>query len=222
MLDGQPISEEAIRGHELSRARHALAYLKARLGNDAMRRLLASDLSTTADQVRDWVARSDGRWQTATIELVVPGLSAQAFHDWYEAAMAGKRETVLRAGHPEHFVLSPGDDGVEVLENVGETALPWRVFYRSLPEADFPVAWDDAYPVRFGAEIVDTDGLRVGYTMHQSRNCAEGMRLLLRTLLPEAAPRSLVERHLRHFTIEFSNWTRVARQESHAKQDNTA
>ena len=124
--------------------------------------------------------------------------------------MAKRREAVLRGGHPEHFVLHPSDDGIEVVENIGETALPWRVVYRSLPDNAFPVPWEAGYPVRFGAEIVDGDGLRVGYTMHHSRDACDGTHLLLRTLLPEAAPPTLVERHLRHFAIEFANWTRVA------------
>ena len=124
--------------------------------------------------------------------------------------MAERRETVLRARHPEHFVLSPGDDRIEVVENIGETDLPWRICYRKLPEDQCPMDWDPAYPVRFGAEIVDSDGLRVGYTMHQSRDDADGMRLHLRTLPPAAAPQTLVDRHLRHFAIEFTNRTRTA------------
>jgi len=59
-------------------------------------------------------------------------------------------------------------------------------------------------------ELVDHGGVRVGYTMHQGRDAEDGMHLLLRTLLPEAAPQELVDRHLRHFAIEFTNWTRAA------------
>ncbi len=50
--------------------------------------------------------------------------------------------------------------------------------------------------------------------MHQLRDGDYGPHLLLRTLLPEAAPSWLGERHLRHFWIEFFNWTRVAWRES--------
>ena len=210
VLDGAILDERAIRDEELARSRHALAYLKARIGNTAMRELLADDIALTTAQVRDWVERSAGRWRTAQVELIVPGPSAEAFHRWYDRAMAERREAVLRAGHPEHFVLHPGDDGIEVVENVGETDLPWRIIYRSLPEDAFPLPWADGYAVRFGAEVVDGEGLRVGYTMHHSRDAEDGMHLLLRTLLPEAAPPSLIERHLRHFAIEFTNWTRVA------------
>ncbi len=213
-LDGKRFDDARIRDEELTRARHALAYLKERIGNAAMRDLLADDIAATTACVRGWVEASGGRWQAGVTELVVPGPSAAAFHQWYEQAMAERREEVLRAGHPEHFVLNPGDAGIEVVENVGETDLPWRIFYRSLPDDAFPIKWDPTYPVRFGAEILDGDGLRVGYTMHQSRDAADGMHLHLRTLLPEAAPRALVDRHLRHFAIEFTNWTRAAWLES--------
>ena len=209
-VDGERFDYRAIRDEELARGRHALAYLKKRIGKVGLHDLLASDIATMTGQVRDWVEASGGRWRTGVVELIVPGPRAADFHRWYDRAMAERRETVLRAGHPEHFVLSPGDHGIEVIENIGETELPWRIFYRALPDDAFPMPWDEDYSVRFGAEIVDGDGLRVGYTMHQGRDATDGMHLLMRTLLPEAAPQTIVDRHLRHFAIEFTNWTRAA------------
>ena len=209
-LNGERFDDRAIRDEELVRARHALAYLKDRIGNEEMRDLLAYDIEATTRRVRTWVEASGGRWRTGVTELVVPGPPAADFHHWYDQAMTERREAVLRAGHPEHFVLSPGNAGVEVVENVGETDLPWRIFYRALADDAFPMPWEPGYPVRFGAELVDGDGLRVGYTMHQARDAADGMHLHMRTLLPEAAPQELVDRHLRHFAIEFTNWTRAA------------
>ena len=75
--------------------------------------------------------------------------------------------------------------------------------------------------MRFSAEIVDVDGLRVGYAMPQARRDArDGMHLLLRTRLPQATPPSLIERHLRHFAVQFTHWRRPARLE--AGQERTA
>ena len=59
-------------------------------------------------------------------------------------------------------------------------------------------------------EIVDADGLRVGFSMRQSRNEPDGLHLRFTTFLPAAAPPELVGRHLNHFAIEFRNWTRAA------------
>ena len=210
LLADTVLDDRAIRDEELTRARHALAYLKTRIGNAAMRKLLADDLAQTTSQAREWVERSGGRCWAGHVELITPGPSAEAFHGWYERAMAERREEVMRAGNPEHFVLHLGDEGIEVIENIGESAPPWRVVYRTLPDDGLPLPWNDGYPVRFGAELVDGDGLLVGYTTHQARDFGDGLHLLLRTLLPEAAPASLVERHLRHFAIEFTNWTQTA------------
>ena len=127
------LSDRDIRDAELERARHALAYLKGKLGNSAMRALIADDLEVMRATVRGWVEISGGAWQTASLELTVPGPSAREFQDWYVDAMARGREAELRAGHPEHFVSHPLVDRVEVVENIGETALPWRVFRLSAP-----------------------------------------------------------------------------------------
>lgn len=218
-IGDQCFSEADIRGAELNRARHSFAYLTRKVGNDAMRDLLRPDLERMSDQVRAWVEASAGAWQPGSIELVVPGLSAGDFLDWYkrttaaDGSDAADREAKLRAGHPEHFINHPRADGIEVVENVGATALPWHVLYRPLPEdADYPAPWDPGYPVRFGAEVV-MDGVRVGYSMRQLRDDADGMRLRCTTCLPQGAPPELVRRHLTHFAIEFRNWSLAARRE---------
>ncbi len=176
-----------------------------------MRSLLSDDLHAMQAIVRGWVEASEGQWQSATLRLVVPGPGAQEFQDWYADAMARSREVELRAGHPEHFVSHPMPGRVEVVENIGETALPWRVFYRALPvDYPYPMPWDFAYTLHYGMELLDADGLRVGFSMRQSRDEPDGLHLRFTTHLPRAAPSELVERHLHHFAIEFRNWTRAA------------
>ena len=196
-VDDRHLSDVDIQCLELDRARHALAYLKGKLGNEATRALLDDDLRTMQAKVRRWVEVSEGAWRSASLRLVVPGPSAEAFQRWYVDAMANGREAELRAGHPEHFVSHPMPGQVEVIENIGETELPWRVFYRPLPE-DFayPMAWDSDYALHHGMEILDADRLRVGFSMRQSRDADDGLHLRFTTHLPVAAPPELVRRHL--------------------------
>lgn len=81
-------------------------------------------------QVQAWARDSDGAWQSASMVLVVSGPPAADFRRWYGELFACDRQRVLRAGHPEHFVnRSWGAGSAEVIENVGETDLPWRIFY---------------------------------------------------------------------------------------------
>ncbi len=212
IVNEAPFTNGDINAWELDWARHALAYLKQKLGNEVLRDLLRDDTARTMAQARAWVQASDGAWQTGSVELIVPGPSAQEFRAWYDGAMANAREPELRSGHPEHFVSNrEGAGTIEVVENIGETEWPWRVFYRSLPpDAGYPSAWDPRYPVHFGAELVDAEGLRVGFSMRELRDAADGLHLKLTSHLPAAAPRKLMQRHLRHFSIGYRNWARFA------------
>ena len=205
------LTNEDILNAELERARHALAYLKGKIGNDAIRDLLAEDLAEMTARVRGWVQASGGAWQTGSVELILPGPSAAVFRAWYAEAMANQWEEQLRAGHPEHFINHPRSEAIEVVENVGETELPWHIFYRSLPDdAVYPSSWDNRYGVHFGAEILDHDGLRVGFSMRELRDDADEMHMKLTSHLPAAAPPELLRRHLTHFSIEYRNWARFA------------
>ncbi len=211
IIGTQRLSNQGILDAELARARHALAYLKQKIGNDHMRELLREDLLTMTGRVQQWLRASGGAWQCGSVELIVPGPSAAGFREWYADAMSKGWEVDLRAGHPEHFINHPVDDSIEVIENIGETELPWHIFYRSLPEdAQLPSAWDSAFPIHFAAEIVDADGTRVGYSMRELRDEEDGMHMKLTSHLPAAAPPGLLERHLHHFSIEYRNWASFA------------
>ncbi len=84
-LDGEWLDDRAIRDAELDRARHALAYLKQRIGDAAMRSLLAADTGTMhgAGTWTGWRRRA-ANGERASLELVVPGPSAADFHRWYD------------------------------------------------------------------------------------------------------------------------------------------
>lgn len=76
IVDGRRYFNRDICNAELHRARHGLAYLKGKLSNEAMRRLLDEDLQAMTAQVRGWVEASHGAWQSASMHLIVPGPSA--------------------------------------------------------------------------------------------------------------------------------------------------
>lgn len=202
-----------IREIELARSRRGLAYLKARIGNAGMRELLKEDLNHTQARNRSWVEASGGRWKSGVVELVVPGPGAAAFHAFFMTMMREDRQPELRAAHPEHFMNVPLGPHAEVIENVGQDDLPWFIRLDfTAPDAEFPTAWDPAYPAehRLGAIINDADGLRIGSAIHEMRDAADGLHIKLTIHLPEAAPDAFVTGHLHHFSVEFRNWTRAA------------
>ncbi|MEJ7660288.1 MAG: hypothetical protein WKG07_12080 [Hymenobacter sp.] len=73
------LTEADLRHAELARARHALAYLKAKLGNEALRELLKEDLAAITARVQEWVGASRGAGQTGLVELAVPGSCRRRF-----------------------------------------------------------------------------------------------------------------------------------------------
>ena len=213
IIGSERLFNQSILNDELARARHALAYLKQKIGNDRMRELLNGDLLLMKAQVQQWLRDSAGAWQSGSVELIVPGPSAGAFRQWYADAMSHGWEIELRAGHPEHFINHPVNDSIEVIENIGETELPWHIFYRSLAEdATLPSAWDEAFPIHFAAEVVDADGIRVSHSMRELRDAVAGLHMKLTSHLPIAAPRDVLEGHLHHFSIEYRNWANFAAQ----------
>ena len=217
MVEGATLTEYDIRSHELSRARRALAYLKTKLGDEAMRRLLAEDVAAMTATVLGWVDASSGRWRSAEVTLALPGPGAVAFRDWYARVVAERRSAAMRAGHPEHYLNTPGAEGIEVIEPIGETDLPWRIFYRTVdPGDDLPAAWPEGFPVRFAAEIVDGHGVRVGYSLRALRDVSGGMEMRLIACLPAAVSDVLMSRHLHHFAIEYRNWAVLATAEQEA------
>ena len=150
-----------------------------------MRDLLKEDLLTTTAMVQGWSKASGGAWQTGSVELIVPGPSAAVFRQWYADAMPQGWELALRAGHPEHFISHPTHGLGEVIENVGETELPWHIFYRDLAEdADLPSARDNRFPIHFAAEILDVDGVRVAYSMRELRDDRDRLHMKLTSSLP--------------------------------------
>ncbi len=200
-----------ISSFELDRARHALAYLKDKLGNDAIRDLLADDVAQMTAEAKSWLDASKGEWRSKWIELIVTGPPAADFYRWYGQMFANDRQELLRAAHPEHFVnRSTGSASAEVIENVGETELPWRISYEPIDDADLPVGWQPDYPVRFASQLRDQNGVQIGFTLHEGRDDPDGMHLRMTTVLPVATPDLLFHHHLRHYAIELRNWTQFA------------
>lgn len=99
-ISGAVLDDADIRHLELLRARRSNAYLKKRIGNDAMLELLADDLDDSTAEVRGWVEQSGGEWQSWALEMSVRGPSAQYFEDWFMGNMKDRHEALFRSGRP--------------------------------------------------------------------------------------------------------------------------
>ena len=213
LMPARRMAKADLDAEELTRAHGALAYLKAKIGNDRMKELRADDVATMTRRTGDWARKSTG-WKNANFKLIVPGPGAAAFHSWFMQMMKEDRQLELRAAHPDHFMNIPLGRTANVIENVGEDNLPWHIELEfTTDEGRFPLSWDPAYGERLGAVIFNADHVQIGSAMHEMRDVPEGTEISLTIILPDAAPESLLEGHLRHFAVEFRNWTRMAREQ---------
>lgn len=214
-IEDEVLNNDDIRNMELVRARRSLAYLKQKIGNDAMRVLLKEELDDATARTNEWMEASGGEWISGALLLETPGPSAAYFHRWFLTKMKNREEALFRAGHPDHFLNHPIEGGAEVIENVGEDDEPWHIFVRFVgDDTAFPTAWDSSYTERFGAFITDREGRRIGSALHELKDLPNGLGIKLTIHLPSAAPAHLVRGHLHHFAIEFRNWTMAALAES--------
>ena len=200
-IEGQD-HDAAIDGYELFSARRALALLKHRLGREALLELLAEDIATGNDFLREQVRLSAGEELTGTVALRAGGIDAVSFGGWLARAFG--REDVLLAAHPEHYSIhhAPGRD-VNIVETLGPYVCsffmrPWNA---DTAGGNGPAAGGGARR----SHIVLEDGSVVGSISTAFQDADGGLVGQLSVTLP-ATCAALVEQHLEHFAVEFRTW----------------
>ncbi|GAA3310510.1 hypothetical protein GCM10020295_77800 [Streptomyces cinereospinus] len=114
-----PTGAGSIDDYELAYARRALDRFRTLLGRQGLLDLLAADIEEGNARLRENAQASGGSFRSGTTVLDARGLTSGELVAWMEQAFAGD-EGALLAGHPEHYVMTPGPDGsFRVVENVG-------------------------------------------------------------------------------------------------------
>jgi hypothetical protein len=214
-----PAGGGSIDDFELFYARRALDRFRARLGRQGLLDLLAADIEEGNAFLRESAHASDGSFTAGTTVLATSGLTSAAFLAWMDRAFAGDEQALL-AAHPEHYVMGTDSVGARVVENIGPhvcsfymggwgtDALAWAADADELlPESEFPH--------KMSSNLFLADGTVVGRALIQFGDTADGFTGNLTIYLPAAAPRDVLEHHLRHYAVEFRNWI-VAAAAAHA------
>ena len=220
IINGQPVSEEALVRHELERARVALALLKSKLGIEGLRALLADVGEQAHHDVKARVEASAGKWLPSTAELEVKGCTAQEFLAWYGARIQASDQNTLLAAHPEHYVVTRAEDGrVDVIETSGHWGLPHRFYVQVGSDTSIapdPEAIDPSYTLAMaGAGYLD-DGTQTGIVLHQFADTVDGFRARLSIYFPAENAAEMIEGHKWHLALEFTNWVNLCLQERRA------
>ncbi|ATL32360.1 hypothetical protein [Streptomyces formicae] len=208
VIDGTEYTQDDIRRWELDRARAALALLKDRIGDEAMRELLAEDLRAADEIMAPLPDASGGAWRSAVTEMEIGGITAEEFLTWWQGRLASADRTALLAANPEHYLANSADGVVEIIETIGSG--PLRFFLTFHDGVAIEDEGHETYPVRIGGTGRLTDGTEICRVMHEFGDGPRGLRIRLTIQFPTSAPEHVFTGHQWHFACEFLNWLEAA------------
>jgi uncharacterized protein len=201
-----PTSRGTVADWELFFARRALAKLKSRLAQKGLLDLLAPDIDASTQALKTWVDSSQGQWRPATTQLQSRGISAEEFLSYFMSILSDQPKNL--AVQPEHFVLTPVEDGeghlVRVVENLSRYISDFYITFTGEDQAVVNLAPE--YPIRMVGTVALADGTTIGHCLHQFRETEDGFDALLAIYFPAAAPEEFIEGHRQHLAVEFTNW----------------
>ncbi|GAA4427725.1 hypothetical protein ACFQV2_24750 [Actinokineospora soli] len=186
---------------DIASEREALADAKLRMGETAMRDLVAADLAVSGPAGE--LAAAPGQWAISTIGLVSTHGTATGFANWFRVA----DERAMLVACPDHYLIrSPRTGPQEVIEVTGGAVLNAQFFIDYTDTAGVPIAVDPRYPVRMAGWARSARGVRIGAVHHQFRDEPRGgFSAALAVAFPASLP-SVVAEHRWHLACEFSNW----------------
>lgn len=210
-FDGTVLTNDQIKDKELERCQRALKYLKAKL-HPYVKDFLKEDLDKTTAEIEGYVTESNGKWKSGYVDVIMPGITWENYHDWFMNVVKDRAEIALQVAHPDHYlnvVTEVGPVKVDIIENLGEDELPWFIAGTFVNASELPPMFkrNMDYPKDFCLEGKSSNGVLMLYAVHEFKNDENGnCNIRLTIILPEKAPDRLIIGHLKHFSVEFRNW----------------
>lgn len=198
---------------DLAALRSELLRLKDQLGRQGLRDALQSQLGLSAFTTKLGILFSGRRRKQCVTEIRVSGCTArqisEAVDDLMRNDTAANRQSNLQAC-PDHYVLEPRGDVLEVIETTGGSPLPAQFFMRFEDESGLLAPRNPAYAYQSVGTARLGDGTVIGGVRHQFRDEGDGAVARLMVEFPAATPQHMIREHQRHLACEFSHWLREA------------
>ncbi|MEZ0052320.1 hypothetical protein ABIA30_003338 [Mycobacterium sp. MAA66] len=192
---------------DLDAQRAALLTLKTGLGHAGMYAMLRRDIVASERVSRTAVAASRGRVALSITHLAVPGVSAEAFAEWFNNLVVVDDEVNMIDAMPDHYLLRGLPDGrQEVVETTGGSLAATRFLVDYTRIDKLATQPDPDYPIQIAGQAVLDDGLVIGGVRHQFRDTAGRLEAQLTVEFPGMMPSPMVAAHRWHLAVEFSNW----------------
>jgi hypothetical protein len=199
--------------NDLASLRAELLRLKEQCGRQGLRDGLSCGIGITGFVSKLTGFFSGGRRKQCVTEVRVPRCSAKQIFDTIDDLMrndtqANRQSNLLAC--PDHYVLEPRGDTLEVIETTGGSPFPARFFMRFDDESGVKTPRDPAYPYQSVGTARLMDGTVMGGVRHQMRDDGDGALVRLMVEFPSAVPQHMIREHQWHLACEFSHWLREA------------
>lgn len=111
---------------------------------------------------------------------------------------------------PDHYVLVPRGNTLEVIETMGNTPVPTQFFITFYDETGLQTPRDPSYPYQSVGIAKLKDGTVIGCVRHQFRDTATGIEAKTLVEFPAICPNIIVKEHQKHLASEWSGWIQWA------------
>lgn len=198
---------------DLASLRAELLRLKEECGRQGLRDGLSVGIGITGFVSKLTGFFSGGRRKQCVTEVRVPRCSAKQIFDTIDDLMrndtqANRQSNLLAC--PDHYVLEPRGDTLEVIETTGGSPFPARFFMRFDDESGVKTPRDPTFPYQSVGTARLKDGTALGGVRHQMRDDGDGALVRLMVEFPSAVPQHMIREHQWHLACEFSHWLREA------------
>ncbi len=190
----------------IAQERQLLADAKIKAGDEAMKRLVASDLLISGPAM-DLAATVPG-YSTSQIDIFSNQGTAEGFASWFvDHAITLDDERSMLVACPDHYVIrTAAPDGQNVYEETGGALLVSNFIVNYADAAGLPIVAEPDFPVRLAGAASSANGTVVGGVNHRFKNLDQGFQARVAVFFPAALPFWFVTEHRWHLACEFSNW----------------
>jgi len=152
---------------------------------------------------------SFGKRRMAVTHIYATGIHTEVLGKIIDDLMLNPTEKNRRANLsvcPDHYVLNPHDDTLEVIETTGNCPVPTQFFITFNDETGLQTPRSEDYPYQSVGIAKLRDGTVIGGVRHQFKNTEDGIEGILTVEFPWLCPASITREHQKHLAAEWSGW----------------
>lgn len=159
------------------------------------------------------VLLSFGKRRFAVTQINATGIHIAAFGKIIDDLMLNPTEDNRAANLsvcPDHYVLMPHGDTLEVIETTGNCPVPTQFFITFHDEEELQSPRNNNYPYQSVGIARLRDGTIIGGVRHQFKDTVDGIEGILTVEFPWMCPAFIVKEHQKHLAAEWSGWIQWA------------